>query len=124
MEKYNKKIGFFGEGCAEKYLKKNKYAILEKNFYIRGGEIDIIAQKDEYIVFVEVKTRTVERFGSPAQAVTYFKRQRMIRAARVFLQRHGNAYARFDIIEVFVKAAGEKFSLDRINHIENAFISD
>lgn len=122
MEKYNKTIGNYGEEAASRYLKKNKYKIIQRNFTIRGGEIDIIAQKDEYLVFVEVKTRTADDYGTPAQSVTYHKRQRIIRAANVFLQKFGNAYTRFDVIEVYGSISGEKFKLAEINHIENAFI--
>jgi putative endonuclease len=103
MEGYNKSLGKFGEQCAEKFLKKEKYKILNRNFLIRGGEIDLIAQKGEYLVFIEVKTRTDFKFGTPSDAVTYHKKQRMIKAAGVYLQRYGNAYARFDVIEVFCR---------------------
>ena len=55
MEKYNKSIGGAGEEAAAKYLRRKGYKILERNYHIRGGELDIIAQKDGYIVFVEVE---------------------------------------------------------------------
>lgn len=122
MEKYNKTIGNCGEESASKYLKKNKYKIIERNFNIRGGEIDIIAQKGECLVFVEVKTRSAVDYGTPAESVTYHKRQRIIKAANVFLQRFGNSYTRFDVIEVYGSMCGEKFKLSEINHIENAFM--
>jgi len=113
MEGYNKSLGKFGEQCAEKFLKKKKYKILNRNFLIRGGEI-----------FIEVKTRTDFKFGTPSDAVTYHKKQRMIKAAGVYLQRYGNAYARFDVIEVFVGKCGDKFKLEKINHITNAFTKE
>lgn len=122
MEKYNKVIGKCGEDAAEKYLKKHKYKIIERNFNIKGGEIDIVAQKGEYIVFAEVKTRSANDYGTPAAAVTYVKRQRIIKAANIFLQRTGTSYTRFDVIEVFGSMCGDKFILAKINHIENAFM--
>ena len=122
MEKYNKAIGKFGEDTAEKYLKKNKYKIIQRNYLIRGGEIDIIAQKGEYIIFVEVKTRSDNAFGTPAEAITFHKIQRMKKAAGVFMQSFGEAYCRFDVIEIYTVVYGEKFEVGKINHIENAFI--
>ncbi|NLB82314.1 MAG: YraN family protein [Clostridiaceae bacterium] len=121
MVKHNKRLGEFGERQATKYYKKKRYKILTKNYYVKGGEIDIIVQKGEYIVFVEVKTRSASQFGNPAEAVTFYKRQRMIKAAKIYLQKHGECYVRFDVVEVFVTATGEKFKMEKLNHIENAF---
>jgi len=122
MKMYKKSVGAFGEMIAEKHLIKKKYKIIDKNFYIRGGEIDIIAQKGEYLVFVEVKTRSSNKFGSAAEAVDFYKKTRMIKAAKVFLQRYGNAYARFDVIEVYITSNSTKLVADKISHIENAFM--
>ena len=65
MEKYNYNLGKLGEKIAEKYLIKNKYTIIEKNFYSKQGEIDIIAEEKDTreIVFIEVKTRTNSKYG-------------------------------------------------------------
>lgn len=118
----NKKdIGNFGENAAEKYLRKHGYRIIERNYLIRGGEIDIIAKKDTYTVFVEVKTRQNEHYGTPSEAVTYNKKMRMIKAASVYLMYKEETDVRFDVMEVFVKKALFGFTVDRINHIENAF---
>ena len=72
MEKYNYNLGKLGEKIAEKYLIKNKYTIIEKNFYSKQGEIDIIAEEKDTreIVFIEVKTRTNSKYGRPKDAVT------------------------------------------------------
>ena len=121
MKKYNKAVGYFGEAAAEKHLKKNKYKILDNNYSIRGGEIDIIAEKDGYVVFVEVKTRSGEKFGTGAEAVTYNKKQRLTKAAQVYLLYKPETNARFDVIEVFVSVDGEKMKVVGITHIENAF---
>jgi putative endonuclease len=121
MERYHKIFGKRGEDAAERYLKKRGYRIIARNFNIRGGEIDIVAQKRDCVVFAEVKTRSDNTFGTPGEAVTYTKRQRVIKAAEVFLMRNGSAYARFDVIEVFGRMDGSKFTLAGINHIENAF---
>ena len=113
--------GKAGEKLASNYLKNRGYRILEENYKVSFGEIDIIAQKGEFLVFVEVKTRTPSHYGTPACAVTYHKKQRMIKAAKVYMQRHGNAYGRFDVIEIFAVKNGENFVADKINHIINAF---
>ncbi len=122
MEKYRKTIGRHGEDAAEKYLKKKRYKILERNFLIRGGEIDIIAQKGEYIVFIEVKTRCDMAFGTPAEAVTFRKIRSMKKTAEVYMQQYGEAYVRFDVIEVHMAVTADKPRLIQINHIENAFM--
>ena len=121
MLRYNKTVGAFGEAAAEKYLKKNKYKILDNNYNIRGGEIDIIAEKDGYVVFVEVKTRTDSKFGTGAEAVTYNKRQRLTKAAKVYLTYKPETDARFDVIEVFVSVDSEKMKVAGLTHIPNAF---
>ena len=116
-----KDIGNFGERAAEKYLRKNGYQILDRNYYIRGGEIDIIAKKNTYTVFVEVKTRRNEHFGTPSEAVTYNKKMRMTKAASVYLMYKEETDVRFDVMEVYFKNGTFGFKIDKINHIENAF---
>lgn len=100
-----KELGYLGEDLSEKFLKNKNYLILAKNFTIRGGEIDVIAQDLEtsQIVFVEVKTRTSNSFGFPEEAVNVTKKSRMSRTAEKYLQQ--NNYSdfqdyRFDTISV------------------------
>ena len=121
MEKYKKVIGNFGEDAAVKYLKKKSYIILERNFNIHGGEIDIIAKKDGFIVFVEVKTRSNDDYGGGLEAVNYTKQQRMTKAAQIYLMKHGDIPARFDVVVVNGHMDGKKFKKEKIEHIENAF---
>ncbi|WP_276661388.1 YraN family protein, partial [Syntrophomonas wolfei] len=61
----NRELGLWGEELAAQYLGKKGYKILERNFYTRYGELDLVCEKDDNIVFVEVKTRRSTRFGSP-----------------------------------------------------------
>ena len=115
MYKNNRKVGMKGEDIAEKYLKDKKYKIICKNFYTRKGEIDIIAIKDNNLIFFEVKTRTNYKYGTPAMAVNSTKIKHMKFAAKVFLMLNKfNKYSiRFDVIEIVIK--------DRkcmINHIK------
>ncbi len=115
-----RRLGFKGEKLAVKHLKKNGYVILERNFRCKTGEIDVIAQLGEVIAFVEVKTRTGDRFGTPAEAVDGRRQQRYRNTANFFMyftKRDLNEYiVRFDIIEVIISRDGKV-----INHFENAF---
>lgn len=111
-------LGVSGESFSEKYLEGAGWRILAKNYRIRSAEIDLIAERDGLIAFIEVKTRRSGRYGRPAEAVTLRKQQKIIAAAGMFMQ--GAEYigraCRFDVIEVF-KSNGEWC----LNHIENAF---
>ena len=119
---YKQKLGKYGEEFAAEYLKKNKYKILERNYKNRYGEIDIIACKNKVTVFVEVKTRFSSRYGSPYEAVDFYKQRRIINSAKAYLVKKGQFYSdvRFDVIEVYGAIADGGFELDTVNHIENA----
>ena len=120
MEKSkNKTIGDFGEKQAQKYLRKNKYKIICTNYRQKYGEIDIIAEKDNYVVFVEVKTRDENCRYAPAYAVTKTKQTKLMKTAYIYLKEYPtNKNIRFDIIEIIY--SGKK--VNNINHIKNAFI--
>lgn len=116
------RIGDFGEQAACKYLKKQGYKILERNYtHFSGkmvGEIDIIASKNETISFIEVKTRKSKDFGLPCEAVTKTKQQKIIRTAYTYIgEHHLDANYSFDIMEVFHD--GKKIL--SVRHIPNAF---
>ena len=121
MEKYKKTVGNLGEDAAVKYLKKNKYIILDRNFNVHGGEIDIIAKDGDYVVFVEVKTRTNEDYGGGLEAVNYTKQQRLIKAAQIYMLRLGDVPARFDVLVVSGMMNGKRLKIEKIEHIRNAF---
>lgn len=118
MTARTKNLGNAGEIFAANYLEQIGYKILEKNFRVRSAEIDIIAEIDGLIVFVEVKTRSDTKHGLPAEAVNFRKQQKIIQAAGVFLQdeKYFDAPCRFDVIEIY--SNGSQFSA---RHIENAF---
>ena len=110
--------GNLGENAACKHLKKNGYKILERNYRKRYGEIDIIAQKDDVYIFVEVKTRAETDYGMASEAVTKSKQQKLVRTAQFYIMEHKlDAAFSFDVIEVYHK--GRKVL--NVNHIENAF---
>ena len=107
-----------GETAAAKYLKKNGYKILERNYRKTYGEIDIIAQNGENIAFVEVKTRKSDLFGTPAEFVTVQKQKKIIKVAYTYIQEHDlDAEFTFDIVEVYIDGK----QIKEINHIKNAF---
>lgn len=124
MEKYNKILGNFGENEVEKYLKRNGYKILDRNYNCRFGEIDIIAIEDKCLVFIEVKTRISEKYGNPVNAVNGMKLQHMKRTALCYInyKKMGDYPARFDIAEVFAENEGECFKVKKINLIKNIFL--
>lgn len=111
----NRRFGAVGERVAQKYMINKGYKIITTNFYTKKGEIDIIAVKDKIIVFVEVKTRSNNKFGTPAMAVNYKKKQHIKIAAKIYLLIHKlyQHNVRFDVIEVVVNRNGYK-----INHIK------
>lgn len=112
-------VGSYGEEIAASYLKKQGYRILEQNYRKRYGEIDIIAEDGEDIVFVEVKTRKSDLFGSPFEAVDTRKQHRMSRVALAYLhsRKMSDRSARFDVVAVMVRA-GMSLSVEVIR---NAF---
>ena len=113
----NKKqeIGKLGENLATKYLKQNKYVILDRNFRCKQGEIDIIAIDSKQIIFVEVKTRTNLSYGNPSEAVHKLKRLHMKKVAKYYLYINNitKIPIRFDVIEIYIK--NQKY---KINHIK------
>ena len=111
---YKKLLGRAGEVEAQKYLKKKGYKILERNYKTLVGEADIIAQDGEYVVFVEVKTRSGDEFGAPSEAVTRKKQQKYFRVAEQFMlkEQYEALFCRFDVIEI---------ENGKINHIIDAF---
>ncbi len=93
--------GRLGEELTAYYLQKSGYKILCRNYTVRGGEIDIIAEKDGIIAFVEVKLRSADAFDTGVSAVTRKKKRLIIRASQAYLSRVGSdCQPRFDIADV------------------------
>ena len=122
-----RKLGNFGEDAAAKFLKRNGYKILERNYVAEYGEIDIIAKNRECLTFVEVKTRTEnkksQREPRPASAVTPEKQQKIINAAWEYVQHCGKhkKLMRFDVIEVYTADEDGNNKVCEIKHLTNAF---
>ena len=114
-------LGSFGEEQAARYLRRKGYRIVERNFRCRQGEIDLIARKGKYLVFVEVKLRKDERFGAAREFVTPAKQARILAAARLYLAEHEEELQpRFDVVEIYAPN-GEKGPI-RIEQLEDAFM--
>jgi len=123
-KKNNKKLGNSGENTAYLFLESKGYQIVEKNYRAYRKEIDIIARKDGYIIFAEVKTRSSVNYGAPSESVNLKKQRHIIFAAKKFLLDNGRLYfnfqPRFDVIEIY---RDKKTGKDYVRHIENAFIT-
>ena len=118
MENQKQILGKEGERIAENYLKKKGYRVVERNYRCPVGELDLIVLDRRVIVFVEVKTRSDDRFGVPLESVHRRKQQKMMKAALFFLSQHrlDHREARFDVIGISLR--------DRepvVEHIQNAF---
>src|ERR1700748_3865188 len=102
--------GALGEKLACRYLKRNGYRILFRNFRGRtGGEIDVVCRDNDTLVFVEVKTRSREDFGRPLEAVDRAKQKRISRGALAWLRMLENPdiLFRFDVVEVMLAQDAE-----------------
>ncbi|MGE5197812.1 MAG: YraN family protein [Deltaproteobacteria bacterium] len=111
-------LGKSGEEAAADFLKENGYKILARNYRLKLGEIDIVAEEKDTVCFVEVKTRSSYKFGLPQEALSNFKQRQIGKVALVYLKAHGllNKKARFDVVSVECLA-----DEPRINLIKNAF---
>lgn len=124
-------LGKFGEEIAASFLEKEGYRIVGRNIKFGRHELDIIAEDKDFLVFVEVKTRSCSHpessnYGNPGRAVTYKKRTDTLRATYDYLKSHGTSkQPRIDVIEVFLQHVGENRATPpqilNINHIRNAF---
>lgn len=92
------RIGAAAEELAARHLLARGLRIIERNYRIRGGEIDLIARDDRELVFVEVRLRTRADFGGAAASITPTKQRRLILAAQHYLQEHGEQDCRFDCV--------------------------
>ena len=97
-----KQSGNYGEDLACKFLQKQGYKILERNYFIRGGEIDIVAKEGEYLVFVEVKTRYSHEYGLPSESITPWKIKALLKTAAFYCMKvnWGDKGYRIDLVSI------------------------
>jgi putative endonuclease len=119
MTQARRLLGSLGEQSACRFLDEAGYRVVARNYRVRSGEIDIVAERDDTLVFCEVKTRTSVLYGLPEEAVTWSKQRRLRRLAAEYLHREGRhaRRVRFDVISVRV-AEGR---VGDLRHIVDAF---
>ncbi len=118
MNSGRRDLGAFGERVAAAHLEAKGYRIRARNFRCREGEIDIVAEDGDCLVFVEVRTRRGDAFGTPAESVTAAKERRLLTVARAYLQEHPDVPAnqRIDVVGVELSRG----RLQAVQHIEGA----
>lgn len=112
-------LGNRGEALAAQYLKSLGYTIRERNWRCPVGELDIIAEKDSVLVFVEVRTRRGDRFGTPEESITSIKQAKLLEVALTYLDEHDEPDRnwRVDVVAIEI---GRRNEVVRIDLIENA----
>lgn len=116
MSAESKHLGNCGEDAAIKFLTSNGYTIIETNYRTPRAEIDIIAEQDKTLCFIEVKTRKSLTRGLPGESVTHLKQKKIIIGAQHYIKekRFFDTRIRFDVIEVF--KCGRSFEFNLIRH--------
>lgn len=110
--------GAAAEDVACRYLEAQGFVLVTRNFRCRGGELDLIMRDGEYLVFIEVRSRSYTRYGAPAESVTRTKQRRLLRAAALYLQRQRQDLpCRFDVVAILQASNHEP----QIEWIRDAF---
>ena len=119
MSAARQEFGEVGEKVAERWLRQHGWRVLQRRFRNGHRDIDLVAERDGLVAFVEVKARRRNDFGDPVEAVDWRKQRELVRSATVWIDRHGrpNESYRFDVIGVLVDGNSV-----RVKHIENAFM--
>ncbi len=120
---HKQRLGKWGETEARRYLETKAYVLIERNFRVPEGEIDLVMQDGDIVVFIEVKTRTSDRFGAPEESVSAAKRKRLLRAAWAFLQERERVDASWRIDVVAIEAS-PNWTIQRLDHYQSAFDID
>ena len=115
-----KTFGNYGEDLAVEHLQLNGYKIIERNFRVPWGEIDVIAQEEKTLAFIEVKTRKSLHYGAPFESVEAIKRRKIVKVALAYLKKKYNSVdirSRFDVVSIVQTPEGK----NEIEIIKNAF---
>ena len=114
----NKITGNWVEQIAADHLVSNNFSIVHRNWKWGNAEVDIIAQQKQFLIFIEVKTRSSSKFGFPERAVNKAKQQQYVQLAKAYIEKEKwNLDVRFDIISI-IKISDQTFELE---HIKDAF---
>jgi putative endonuclease len=116
---YQKQLGDKGETIAAEYLQREKFQLLDKQYHTRFGEIDIVALDSDMIVFVEVKTRTSDRFGLPEESITPAKIEHLENAGLIWLQEHPDSPEdwRIDVISLLLDHQDQVLDLHHFKNV-------
>ena len=111
--------GNYGESLAVNFLKKQGYKIMERNYRIRGGEIDIVARDGEFLVFVEVKARWSHEYGLPSESITYYKVKALLKTAAFYCVKinWGDKPYRIDMVSVDFANSKDNPEIELIQNI-------
>ena len=112
-------VGQWGEAIAMKHLEARGYTILARNWRHGRGELDLVAQRNEAVVFVEVRTRRSDAFGAPEETITPRKQAKLIETAEAYLEAHQLAEVQWQIDAIVIELDGRN-SVRRLEHIEFA----
>lgn len=115
-------LGHWGEGVAAEFLRRKHYTLIAANYRCRFGEIDLIAENRNFVVFVEVKLRKNANFAEAMEFVDRKKQERLRQTAALYLAQHEaqTKQPRFDVIEVYAPE-GAQTKHPKIHHLEDAF---
>lgn len=116
---HNQKIGQLGEQIATQFLLKKNHRIITTNYHSRYGEIDLISIHNKKLIFIEVKTRISNRFGTPLESITYKKRQRMLKTALHFINNTTQKLPFSWSFHLVAIQLNKDNSLKEIHHIKN-----
>lgn len=121
MTTERQELGLEGEAVAERWLRRRGWRVLQRRYRSGHRDIDLIAEREGTVAFVEVKARRGEAFGDPVQAVNWKKQRELARSACIWIDRHGRSgdHYRFDVIGVLMDRGRV-----RVRHVENAFFLD
>lgn len=119
MKRYNLEIGRLGEEIAREYLENRGYKVLEHNCRNKYGEIDLVSQDNDALVFIEVKTRIGERLGAPEDAINRNKIHRLIRNAQAYMAYRSNKLDESYRIDAVCIVLDENRQVKRIEHYQN-----
>ncbi len=119
MGKESKDIGNLGEDMAASYLAEAGYRIIDRNFHSHQGEIDIVAEDGDVLVFIEVKNYSFRSFGPPCSAIRKSKKENIIQTARYYLHRNRitDRSCRFDVLTIYWDSLRER----KVDLIKDAF---
>ena len=118
MRGARKKLGQLGENLAAEHLERRGYVIRQRNYRCPVGEMDIVAENGDCLVFVEVRTRRGQEYGTPEESVTVAKQARLVEVAQTYLQEHDwPGDWRIDVVAVKLTRGGK---LELVTVIENA----